>query len=81
MTETAISVQNLGKRYKLGEREQYLALRDTIVNLVKLPYQFLTGKKFLKKEEFWALKDVSFEVKKGEVIGSIGRKGAGKTTL
>lgn len=79
--EKIIEVHNLSKSYKIGERrESYYSLRDEMVKLVKKPIQWMSGQKTNKKD-FWALKDVSFSVKKGEVIGIIGRNGAGKTTL
>lgn len=72
----AIKVEHVSKKYLIGENKNFPTLRD---KLVELPRRIFQGPK--KSQEYWALKDVSFEVKKGEVVGVIGRNGAGKSTL
>lgn len=78
-----IEVKGLSKKYKIMQRERYLALRDILANSFKKPFEFFRRQKanVPSNVDFWALKDISFGVKQGEVIGIIGRNGAGKTTL
>ena len=73
-----IEVNNLSKRYRIGEKQPYYSFRDSLVDLVKAPFK---QKNKVKNNTFWALKDISFKVMPGEVIGIIGRNGAGKSTL
>src|SRR5215471_16654579 len=89
--DVVIRAEELGKKYLIGhatERERYVALRDVLVrgahNLWRKTADLTRGRAIVggdSVEEIWALRDASFEVKRGEVLGIIGRNGAGKSTL
>jgi len=82
MGDIAIRVENLGKKYRIGvQNDDYPTLRDAITQAALYPFRVLRYGIPSQHETIWALRNISFEVKHGEVLGVIGRNGAGKSTL
>jgi lipopolysaccharide transport system ATP-binding protein len=89
MSQTVISIEDISKKYLIGhQRDASDGLRHRIEDAVRHPFRWLSSKNAAQnpsrhgdKEEFWALKNISLEIKQGEVLGIVGRNGAGKSTM
>ncbi len=79
MSEPVIKVEHISKKYIISHNEKVTTFTEALSNLSSLPKRILHRNQI--SEDFWALNDISFEVKQGDVVGVIGRNGSGKSTL
>lgn len=81
MSDIAIRAEHLSKQYRLGAQQAQRTLREALVDVASTPIRWLRGERSQSQNTFWALDDVSFDIKRGETAGIIGRNGAGKSTI
>lgn len=82
MGDIAIHAEHISKQYRIGMQSlRYTTVREALVNVARAPMRWFRGERSQAQNTFWALDDVSFEIRHGEAVGIIGRNGAGKSTI
>src|SRR3989339_1179032 len=76
---SVIEVSHIYKKYKIGESPPYFTLRDAISGILQSPFR--KKRETLEEDEFWALRNITFSIKQGEIVGVVGSNGAGKSTM